>query len=198
LVFAIGTPATSGNNSANTTWTVAYPSGISAGDLLVSITATNKTTAGTDYDSNDGGFDLVMADRAFTVLKKVATGSESGSFVITGSGSARRHASVCVALSGANGTAKSTTVNSASTDPPAVTPDGGANDYLYIAVASTRRNDNAFTVAPSGYGGLVERSSTNASVDTSTNNCRIGVAFKGTTGSTTDNPGDWGTQSGVQ
>jgi len=167
----IETTNTSVLDTAGTSHTINLPTGISAGDLLLIFFATSNywgkssgtltdpsgfTRLGTGGDG--GGFD----DSGMTVLYKVATGSEGATIGATTSANvASSHTTW--RISNYTGTPFISTFDSGSGDPnpPALTPAGGAKDFLWIAVGAwkdspgvtaypTDYNDNQSTLSSSG------------------------------------------------
>jgi len=70
-------------------------------------------------------------------------------------------------------------------DPPAITPSGGAKDYLIIAVAGHAAvSAAAFTAGPSGYSGFL-----NSGASSGGSAVSIATATKQLTAAATENPG---------
>lgn len=81
-----------------------------------------------------------------------------------------------------------TTGTGANLDPASFSPAGGANDWLYISHIGLDGETQTFT-APSGYANRTDADSGTGGAVAS--NCRISVASKGTTGTSSENPGAW-------
>lgn len=141
------------NEAASTAQTVALPSGIQAGDLLLILVlfssgpAITTPTGWTEiYKSVTGG------SVSHAAYYKVAAGDEGSSVDIT-IDAARAGAHNSYRITGYSG-APQALANDASIDPPALTPVGGSKKYLWIALAGDH-NGTAVTAAPTDYTNLL-------------------------------------------
>jgi hypothetical protein len=176
-----------------------------AGDLALVIGrfATNMGTVQfTGYNSIDSGnvwpLDPDASDDWMWVWWRVCDGAEGTTDAMTWSGSSKAcfiyyritgHGVVDVGgvsqyVTAGTGTPVGTGANA---DPPALTPTLGSADWLWIAVAGWDGETIAASAAPSGYANLTNANSgTGGAVAT---NCLLASATKGTTATTTENPG---------
>lgn len=74
----------------------------------------------------------------------------------------------------------------ANPDPPSITPTGGPKDFLYIIYAGLDGETQTFT-SPAGYSAAVENNSGTGGA--AATNVRSGAATRGTTNSSSENPG---------
>ena len=165
----VETTANSNEPSDVTTHTVSLPSGITSGDLLICFFGleepdSNTITMPAGWNSIARGEYTGGADAGVEAFWKDATGSEGSSMSVDTSLS-NRSAHVVYRISGAEDPSTQApegqgdgNANSQS-DPPSVTPTGGAKDYLWI-VATGRTHDGTSTLtAPTNYGNIVEYAS---------------------------------------
>jgi hypothetical protein len=162
----------SGTPASSTSWTVTYPSSISAGDLiLVAATVSNDTTM------SASGFTLLLdvgsgaSIAHLKVLGKVAAGGESGTFTLTlGTARAGEWQAIHIpaaswyggALSAGSTINASTGFNAATSssgsgnaDPPSLTPAWGDGDNIWLAMLAVFGSSGiAISGAPSGFGDL--------------------------------------------
>lgn len=168
-----------------------YPATISAGDTLLCafVSDGNRTVT---WPTSPAWTEIANYDNAGIVSLNIAwieaTGSESGTFTVTTSGFEQAVAHV-YAIQDADDpdtnppeVSTGATGNNTTPDPDSLTPGGGSDDYLYFAFYGQDGNTTAGTVEPSGYTGDQTDAGTGAS-------CAIGYAYKGTTGSSSDDPG---------
>lgn len=196
MAITVESTSTSEETSNTTTHTVTMPSGVTSGDLLIALiavdAASDETITMTGWTSL---FSTLATDSETAVFYRVSDGTEGASETFTTSGSEQSTHAV-YRISGYSGTPEAGTPNtgtSTTPNPSAVTPAGGSNDYLYIAVmGSDGSGSGAPTVSgyPTGYTG----SQTTLS-GTGLGSTVVAMATKQTTASTTDNP-DAFTQSG--
>ena len=185
-------------STGSTTFTVTYASGISADDVLILIGSADDAATPANfvtgwpagwtelYDTaDDDGF-----ARGFLAYKK-ADGTETGTFNLTFASNAEACARM-YRISGAEDPAtqapeyvnKTDTGNSTTHDPPAITPAGGSDDYLYLALLPFDTDGPTVSSYPSGY------TSTGLLVSgTAGSQCSLAYAVKSTTSTTTENPG---------
>lgn len=188
------------------TYTFNLPSGIQADDVLLAFFSKERHSGGAAsisgwtqlFDDTEGS--TTGQDSRLIIFYKKATGSEgSTADLVISSAVNPLDAAACVRISGAEDpgtqapevTAKATGNNS-SPNPPSITPLGGPKDFLYYAVGSQDDNigTNVFTAAPSGYTGLL---SPEGGTDSG-----LGVAHKGTTGSSSEDPGTFTTNGSAR
>jgi len=186
--------------SASTTFTITYPTGIAADDVLLLVGSVDNASTPADYvtgypsgwtelfdDPDDDGF-----ARGFLAYKK-ADGTETGTFNLTLS-SSRPACARMYRISGAEDPAtqapeyvnKTDTGNSTTHDPPAITPAGGSADYLYFAFLPYDTYTVTVSTYPSGYTSTGDLQSGSSGAQ-----CRLGYAVKSTTASTTENPSSY-------
>jgi len=171
---------------------ITMPATVSAGDRLIAAcsirnVATWSTipTGWTQLALQAGG--AAVGD--LTVFEKVAAGTEAGTTPTWVSSAATTAAWQVMRVTGAHASTSSeiatTSGDATNADPPALTPTGGSNDYLWIAVASNAATGDTtgFTAAPTNYTGLL---SSGASSGGSTVN--VATATRQLTG-TTEDPG---------
>lgn len=145
--------------------TLAIPAGVVAGSTLVAAVRFGKWTGTPPTVTPPPGWALVGADVSNTglfVYRKTADGTESGTTPGWDLNTTYISAFAFAEVSGASG-AVEVAFAPASLVPPAHAPLGGGAETVWIAVTTSRRNDNAVTAGPSGYGGFVQ-------VESSTNN----------------------------
>lgn len=107
-------------------------------------------------------------------------------------GASTKYAAVHFHITGTDTTnhesSSATTGTGANLDPASFTPAAGSKDWLYVSFIGLDGETQTFT-EPSGYSGRVDADSgTGGAVAT---NCRISIASKGTSGSSSENPGAW-------
>lgn len=182
--------------SAGTSVSVNLPSGIVAGNLLVSI----HRAAGVGAIGWPAGWvELVessadASDDVTAVAYKKADGTEGATITVT-QGSFK-FANVCLRISGAaDPTSQAPQINTAATgtsltpDSTSLTPTGGAKDYLWIALAAWEGESAASPLTqPSGYGTPILGNSGGAGAVTT--NCRA-VAATRTNNAASEDPGQW-------
>jgi hypothetical protein len=186
--------ATSSTETAGTTHTVALPTGILSGDLLVAgfavdgnqrqVTVTWPAGWAELFDlMNDDNF-AVEAECGGSIAYRVADGTEGSSITVTTSES-ETSAHTVYRISGAGtpefAPARSLTTPDASPDPPELTYSGGSGNHLWLAWSFSDDLD-AVTGFPTDYtdGITVSAGSSGA--------CTIGSARR-KLAAATDNPG---------
>lgn len=176
--------------ASSTTQTVALPSGIVAGDLLIIELSLGGNTSVTNWN----GFTALAEAADRFAGYKWATGSEGATVDIT-IASAFKGAHISYRISGAeNPSTQAPEISSAATassttpDPSTVTPTGGSKDYLFIAFFGCRGateeldDDTWCNSAPSGYGGLLQKTTGTSG----TGNCYLASAHLAKTASSED------------
>src|SRR5262245_33396418 len=157
MTFPVVAATNSNNGATGTSHTVNLPAGISAGDVIVVIAGSNAgSTSSFTWPAGWEIGEQLSSDRVLSVAARIATGSEGSSVNIT---SAASCAPVFIAyrITGAHGStipevAFTAQVNTATPDPPSITPSWGSADNLFIA-ATSRASSNGTPVYPSGYTG---------------------------------------------
>lgn len=145
-------------SASSTSHTVNLPSGVQAGELLLifwSLIGSSTTTA------SASGWSVLYAAGAslsracsFGCLYKVADGSEGSSASVTLSAAASSMQTYAFRIKdGKSPTAGTAASGSSGTtsDPPAVSPSGGAVPSLFIAVSQFTEAANSLSAYPSGY-----------------------------------------------
>lgn len=137
-----GTVASGNTQTANTTLTLTYPTGVTAGELLLGAICHKDTTGSRTWPAGWTEFKTVLqaagSGGSISWAWKAAAGTETGNFTVTDTVSTR-WAWFVFRLSGADTSAApdaSTGVaatNSINPNPDSLTPAGGAKDYLWIA-----------------------------------------------------------------
>lgn len=153
--------------AAATSHTVSLPTGIIAGDLLISVFMVDNTPS----VSWPAGWTMFVEQQSFTltgtgsIAYRQADGTEGSSITVT-SGTAQVATHVTYRIRGAEDPATRAPEGSAATadiipilptiaNPPAVTPTGGTKNYLWLAVGvvhNTIPNVVALSGIPPGYG----------------------------------------------
>jgi len=150
MAFPTVAATNTSNVSLSTTHVVSLPASISAGDLLMVFFLVHEDPSVTTPD----GWTLLKsitdgyADHKLYVFYKVASGSEGASVTIT-IGTARRSAGISFRITGHSGAPEVSTGATGmnyNPDPDALTPSGGAKDYLWIALCK-----NGTAEAPIAY-----------------------------------------------
>lgn len=167
---------TSTTTSAATSHTVNLPSGIQSGELLISLITVYNDSGSTPIDVTwPGGWtEFFEQDATSSTLHLVtsgayrqATGSEGSSITVTTNvGGYAGHNSY--RITGAADPAVqppevSTTpyIDDPGTtiDPPSLSPTGGANNYLWLAVAGWRRSGRTLVGSPTNYTNTLDANS---------------------------------------
>lgn len=164
---AVQTTAETAVSSAGTSHVINLPASIAAGDLLLLVLAKGSVAATVNAHADWSELLDENAATGFYIAYRWATGSEGATTTLVTSASTRS-ATVVYRISGAENPATqapqigtTATGSSVNPDPPAVTPTGGAKDYLWIA-ALTRGGEEAdddtwVTSAPSTFTGLLQK-----------------------------------------
>lgn len=174
---------TSVTSTPGTTHTASLPASISSGDLLIVFIRTSVNTF-PSTPTGWTGYVLASTNGYLKMIWKIASGSEGASVAITTS-AATNAAMTAYRITGHDSTNPITYNGIASSlDPEEASGQYGEQDYLYIAVGSTRRTDNTLTV-PTNYGSQLDAASNAASSDTA--NVRIATGVRSYT-STYDDP----------
>lgn len=178
---------TSAEAAATTSHTVSLPAGIASGDLLIVVYGFPQGGFPTTPSGwTDSEFLSHSTDNDVTNLRiwtRTADGAEGSTLAVTTANS-RESAHAAYRISGWSSFEFSADAESASAghpDPPSLTPSGGADDYLWIAVAGalTTRTVDA---APTNYSNFLASSSG----DTSLGEANIGVAARSVNASSED------------
>lgn len=185
------TDTTSGTVTSNSSsWTLTYPTNIAAGDLLIGLVGRDGSGAGATWPADWVGTVQNGAGAVtFEFAKKKATGSESGNFTLTLSGSEQGSWVVyripagtwygtlgtTFNVEGASGSAEASSNYSAAgasqyPDPPSLNPNNwDAENTLWIAAmsADTSRTVSAYPSSPDTFtntGSLVSGGSNGATL----------------------------------
>lgn len=189
--------ATTNITSASTLWNVNYPTGIVAGDLLLTFFRTATGAIGgppSAWTQLGSYFTGDASDDATGIYWKVAAGGESGTLSYDWSGSTKG-AAIMWRITGAVDPAEvPLTVSTEAVgtganacNPGSVAPTGAPKDTLYVAMGGYDGETGAFTAAPTNYSNLAAANSgTGGAVAT---NCIIGGATRGLTASSSEDPG---------
>lgn len=149
---------TTGNPSGSDTYSVAYPSGIVSGDVLiltmsnngnaVHATPTPFTAAAVDFLNGGAG-----SDYSFGVYYRVCNGTETGNFTINPVGNPSSVYYSIYRISGSTGVVNSNFVEgtSGSANPPSVNAPDSTKGTLWFAFAVWVGNVTPVTAYPTGY-----------------------------------------------
>ena len=200
FVAAGGGPATvvssvaSADTSSGTSVVLTMPSSITEGNLLLCVVRNGIGTMSTPSGWTLLSSSATDGDDTVYIFYKTAGASESSTLTITNS-TACLASGVIYEISSWSGTPEHTWNTGNSNDPPNHTPTGGSQTYLWIAVASGERSDNAgdYTAGPSGYSGFIQANTGNSTSDVHN---RIGSAWRSLEASSEDpgtftTGGDW-------
>lgn len=178
--------------SAGDPWTVNLPGSIADGDgLLIAARCDGPAVFNTPTGwSSIFSSAADASDDTLQIWARDADGTEGASLSLDLTASAKGVA-IAWRFTGAGliATWEVSAVATGTTspvNPPSLTPAGGSDDWLWLAIGSCE-GEQATTTAPADYSNWQHASSSNAgAVDT---NCRIFGGTKGTTGTTTEDPG---------
>lgn len=133
-----GTPAETSFTAVGTSFAVGLPAGIQAGETLVVLLAGGGTNA-LQFNTLAGWTELVDENVAFGlhVWYRIADGSEGATVTFTSTGSGSRGAAIAYRISDGHPTqapqiSAVATGSGTAPDPAALSPTGGAKDYLWI------------------------------------------------------------------
>jgi hypothetical protein len=157
----IATTATDGQASNTTTHVFDLPAGVVSGDLLIMIASFNQNPSTTW----PAGWTQLFSTNAAGDIKhearyRIADGTEGATITIT-TGASIQSSSVALRITGHAGAGMPpqagtpSTGSSAAPDPPALTPTGGAKDYLWIECCGGEGNQPAGVYASTNYTGIV-------------------------------------------
>lgn len=143
--------ATSATSTAGTNHTVTLPGSISAGDLLLVLMNIGSTAA--TLNAHADYTELLDENNAagLKILYRWAAGGETNPTFV--SSASTRDATITYRITGAENPstqAPEIGTTATSTDPPTVTPTGGAKDYLFIAMVGSggeQADDGTFCTA---------------------------------------------------
>lgn len=186
-----GTPVAGSSTPGTTSYAVALPTGVAAGEVVILLAAryvdglTTTDTGWSKVEEFSGGSGIGKV----AVFTLAASGGET-SVTLTGGGSynSNKETHVCFRIGGQHATyyyaGTSASGSSNTPDPPSVTPAPGSDDYLILAMMGCDGRAG-YNTPPSGY-------SIVGSVNGGDyNNNTIAVASLGVSG-TTANPGTFG------
>jgi hypothetical protein len=187
-----GTPVASTFATSVTSMPVTMPATVSAGDRL--ITQVSVRNSGT-WTTIPTGWTLLKQQlgggsaEQLTIFEKIATGTEGGTTATWIASAGTTAIWQTIQVTGAHASTasevNSTSGDATAADPPSITPSGGANDYLIIAVAGhAAASAAAFTAGPSGYSGFLNSGSSSGGSATS-----VATAVKQLSAATTEDPG---------
>ncbi len=169
----VKTSTTSGETSNVTSHSVSMPSGITVGDLLVSVVAMDDNAtitwpAGWTEFVTTSSF---LGTQRGSVAWREADGTEGSSITVT-SGSAQQSTHVTMRIQGAEvpttqppeGASNTQDPITLQVDPPSLTPTGGAKEYLWLAVAIFNDTLLVNYALPSGYASVAYKNSSGGDV----------------------------------
>jgi hypothetical protein len=175
---------TSAESSTTTTHTIALPSGIQEGDLLiftfregVGVQPSEPSGWTRTSSNNTGGF--------YSVFYKTAGASEPSTVEVTTSLTISS-SHISYRISGWEDI--ELTISNNTVRPPSLTASWGADDNLWIAGTSTRRGNREFTDPPSNYSNLLTIS-TDPSATTTGNS--VSATAQRNLNTATEHPGEF-------
>lgn len=198
VVAATNTSTTGGSTAS--THTVSLPASISAGDMLIILASI--ASDGVTITGPSGFTEFLSASQAGTrpgvTLKgwyKVATGSEGASTTF-GTSAGRNSAHTSYRITGYQGAPEAATAvgQSASPNPPSLSPSWGGNRTLWLAALALRGNTATISSSPSGYTNLLQNASSGG---TATNQVRAGSVQREVLAGTED-PGAFTLSAGTE
>lgn len=186
-------------STATQFWSVNWPAGIVAGDLVLAWFRTANGAVGGPPSTNWNSLVTDSADASddyCAVYVKRCVGGESGTVTFDFSASCKG-AAILWRVTGApdpileieptiSAAARGTTAAN-SADPGSVAPPGAPVDTLYFALGGGDGEAGAYTGAPTNYGNLQAANSGTGGAAAS--NCFIGGASRQILASSSDNPG---------
>lgn len=162
----VQTTAETAVSTAGTSHAITLPSGIAAGDLTLLVTDIGSTSATFNALAN---WTELLDEASANGLKIIYySGADIPSAPTFTSSASTRSATIAYRISGAEVPATqapqigtTATGSSVNPNPPAVTPTGGAKDYLWIALfgrdGEEADDDTWVTAAPSGFTNLLQK-----------------------------------------
>ena len=156
-------PVATGFASSVTSMAVSMPTTVSSGDRLLAFVEVRN--AGTWSTIPTGWSQLKLQAGGgsvgdLTIFEKIATGSEGGATATWVASAATTAEWQVMRITGAHASTASevagTSGDATNANPPSLTPTGGAQNYLWIAVAANAATGDTtgFTAAPTNYTGL--------------------------------------------
>ena len=183
---------TSTQATDSTTNTFNYPATVNSGDLLVAITASDQSRSTISWPAGWNSISDGTANDIGSCAWLDADGTETGTFEVT-LGAAQRSVCTIYRLTGAEPGATTPPEIQAINlfDPSAITPTGGAKDYLIITTLGAN-NAPTVTTYPSGY----TNTGNNNSGGTGSGHASLSYCSKALTAATTEDPGAWTMSAG--
>jgi hypothetical protein len=188
---SLETTATGNNDTAETTHSVGWPTGVQEGDVVVieMAMASGTTVSASGWNTSSGLGSL----RGHILYRKIGP-SENGPTSVT-TGSSVRTAWVVRRWSGAHGDVEYAAAGS--NDPPALTHSWGSAKTVWGAALSARRSDWSATAEPTDFTGLLQSGNPSNSATTRTKVASAVREFEGasvdpgtfTVSGTADSPG---------
>lgn len=162
----VQTTAESITSTAGTNHVVTLPTGIVANDLILVCMDIGSTAATLNAHADYSELLDENSANGLKILYRYATGGETNPTLV--SSASTRDATITYRISGAENPATQapqigTTASGSGTtpNPPAVTPTGGAKDYLWIAMfgrdGEEADDDTWVTAAPTGFSNLLQK-----------------------------------------
>lgn len=162
MAATVETRATSTETGNVTTHTITMPSGITSGDLLIVFMAVDGSAGGVTPPT--GWTEISLSGSNSSVDEfffwREADGTEGSTEDFT-SGNSQKSGSIAFRISGAEDpdttppevTTNSSSGNGSAADPPSLSPSGGSDDYLWIALVGASHQASP-TAAPTNYSNL--------------------------------------------
>lgn len=185
-------PVATGFGGSVTSMAVSMPATVSAGDRLLAVVSVRNSgtwptipTGWAPLKQQLGGGSASQ----LTVFEKIADGTEGGTTKTWVASTATTAVWQVIRITGAHASTASevtsTSGDASNADPPAITPSGGAKDYLVVAVAGHAAGSaTAFAAGPSGYSGFLNSGASSGGAAVS-----VATATKQLAAATTENPG---------
>ena len=173
-------------NISGTTFSINWPSSVTSGELLVPAFCTRDAASVTWPGSVSEIFEQ-QSDTSSMILSaaaRYADGTEGGGSISVSVDASSGTGKDCVhRISGANSddTTPESAFNDAGGDPPSLSPSGGADDYLFVALYA-----NYFTFFPSAYPSGYTNTNT-----TSGTNCALAWGSLETSGASSEDPSEF-------
>lgn len=158
-----GTPVSTAFSSSVTSMAITMPSTVNSGDRLIAVCSIRNAATWSTVPSGWSQLKLQAGGGSvgdLTVFEKIAAGTEAGTtptwVASTGTTAVWQVIRVTGAHASTASEVTSTNGDATNADPPSITPSGGSNDYLFVAVASNGATGETvgFTAAPTSYTGL--------------------------------------------
>jgi hypothetical protein len=151
------------DNAAGTSHAVNLPAAVDVGDRLIAVLHTSGAAGGITWDDATVGawtqiynLDTSSADSSGACYERIADGTEDAAALTITTVNSIASQAVVFRVSGAHASAAIevatlNTINSASHDPPLLTPSWGAQDTLWLALAGQEGGTRWYSGFPADY-----------------------------------------------